>query len=125
MYYIKTLLKSRQESIVFSLEVTGEESELAYISDYLAHEGVQLDCENIWSKPARRNVAKNSLNVLWDKFSQKSEDTHNNCIQIVRIVRPFVFGQIQSGLVSLSEIWSYSDSMELCKAVLCAAKQNK
>jgi len=43
----------------------------AYIDDYLAHEGIQLERANIEKNPGRRQCCKLMVTSLWGKFGQR------------------------------------------------------
>ncbi len=66
--YVDTFLKIKQEASGYPKErVTPEQKEL-YVSEYLEHEGIKLDPDNITPNPGLRSLAKLMLNSFWGKL---------------------------------------------------------
>ena len=66
--YVNTFLKIKQEASGYPKEcVTPEQKEL-YVSEYLEHEGIELDPDNITHNPGLRSLAKLMLNSFWGKL---------------------------------------------------------
>ena len=65
--YVDTFLKIKQEARGYPKEcVTPEQKEL-YVSEYLEHEGIELDHDKITHNPGLRSLAKLMLNSFWGK----------------------------------------------------------
>ena len=66
--YVNTFLKIKQEASGYPKEcVTPEQKEL-YVSEYLEHEGIELDPDKITHNPGLRSLAKLMLNSFWGKL---------------------------------------------------------
>ncbi len=66
--YVDTFLKTKQEASGYPKEcVTPEQREL-YVSEYLEHEGIELDPDKIAHNPGLRSLAKLMLNSFWGKL---------------------------------------------------------
>jgi hypothetical protein len=66
--YVNTFLKIKQEASGYPKEyVTPEQREL-YVSQYLEHEGIELDPDKITHNPGLRSLAKLMLNSFWGKL---------------------------------------------------------
>ena len=88
--YINTFLKLKQEADGWPAAVgTDESKRQEYLTNYLEHEGVQLDYNAIEKNPAKRALAKLMLNSFWGKFGQQS-----NKSQVEAISEPSRFHQL-------------------------------
>ena len=88
--YINTFLKLKQEADGWPAAVgTNESKRQEYLTNYLEHEGVQLDYNAIEKNPAKRALAKLMLNSFWGKFGQQS-----NKSQVEAISEPSRFHQL-------------------------------
>ena len=88
--YINTFLKLKQEADGWPAAVgTDESKRQEYLTNYLEHEGVQLDYNAIEKNPAKRALAKVMLNSFWGKFGQQS-----NKSQVEAISEPSRFHQL-------------------------------
>ena len=70
--YIDTFLRIKQESSGYPSWVQTKNDKEKYIDDYLKHEGILLREKLICKNPARRQTAKQILNLLWGKYGQRS-----------------------------------------------------
>jgi hypothetical protein len=68
--YTDQFLKTKQEASGWPPGVESDEEKLQYISDYLEHEGIQLDIEAIVNNPGLREIAKLMLNSFWGKVRE-------------------------------------------------------
>ena len=77
--YVNTFLKLKQEANGWPKEV-GEDPEKRneYVANYLRHEGVELDANDIAKNPGKRSTAKMMLNSFWGKFGQQPNKTQVN-----------------------------------------------
>ena len=73
--YVNKWLKVKQESSGWPSWCRTEEQKQAYIRDYHAKEGIQLEYGNIRKNPGLRSLAKLMLNSMWGKFGQKPNKT--------------------------------------------------
>jgi hypothetical protein len=79
--YVNTFMKLKQESSGMPKHclddngVVTKEKLQEYIHDYLEHEQVELDSENIYYNPGQRTVMKALLNSLWGKLAQNEDTT--------------------------------------------------
>ena len=88
--YINTFLKVKREADGWPANVgTDELKRQEYLTNYLEHEGVQLDYAQIEKNPAKRALAKLMLNSFWGKFGQAS-----NKSQVESISSPSKFHQL-------------------------------
>ena len=70
--YINCFVKIKQEADGWPANVgVDEEKRQEYLSNYVLHEGVQLDYINIEKNPAKRALANLTLNSFWGKFGQQ------------------------------------------------------
>lgn len=73
--YINRWLKIKQESSGWPSWVVNSEdhqaTERKYLADYLEHEDIALDPENISQNAGRRSIAKLMLNSFWGKLAQR------------------------------------------------------
>lgn len=70
--YVKTFLKIKQESSGWPEGTKGdEEKEAAYMAEFEAKMGFELDKEKIEKNPGLRTLAKLCLNSLWGKFGER------------------------------------------------------
>jgi len=73
--YVNNWLKIKQEASGWPSGVDTEEQKRAYIADYRAKEGIELDYDKIEHNPGLRSVAKIALNSMWGKFGQNLNKT--------------------------------------------------
>ena len=79
--YINTFLKLKQEADGWPADVgTDELKRQEYLTNYLEHEGVQLDYQAVEKNPAKRALAKLMLNSFWGKFGQASNKSQVEAI---------------------------------------------
>ena len=79
--YINTFLKLKQEADGWPADVgTDELKRQEYLTNYLEHEGVQLEYQAIEKNPAKRALAKLMLNSFWGKFGQASNKSQVEAI---------------------------------------------
>ena len=74
--YVDTWLKNKEEASGFPDDCLTEAQRRQHVADYLEHEDVQLDYDNIRANPGKRAVAKLMLNSMWGKFGQRLDKTH-------------------------------------------------
>ena len=70
--YINKFMKLKQEASGYPSWVKTEADKDKYIQDYKALEGIELDKNKIEDNPGLKFIAKNALNVLHGKLSQRS-----------------------------------------------------
>lgn len=69
--FVKMFLKFKTEASGFPDHVKTLDEKLAYIAEYLKHEDITLDIENIKKNPGLRAISKLILNCFWGKFGQR------------------------------------------------------
>ena len=74
--YVNNWLKIKQEASGWPSGVDTEEQKRAYIADYRAKEGIELDYDKIEKNSGLRSVAKIALNSMYGKFGQNLNETH-------------------------------------------------
>ncbi|KAG8173353.1 hypothetical protein JTE90_011603 [Oedothorax gibbosus] len=84
--YIDTFLKTKQESSGWPAECITDAQKDAYISSYLAKEGIQLDPENVEMNPGKRAVSKLALNSFWGRFGM---NRHKSQLTYIRTLENF------------------------------------
>ena len=70
--YVKSFMKTKQESSGYPPNVTSDEEKEKYIADYYAKEGIALDPAKICVNKAMRGCSKLLLNSLWGRFCLRS-----------------------------------------------------
>ena len=73
--YVDTWLRLKEEASGFPANCTTPEQRQQHCEDYEAHEGIELDIDNINHNPGKRTVAKLMLNSMWGKFGQRTDRT--------------------------------------------------
>ncbi|KAG8173354.1 hypothetical protein JTE90_011604 [Oedothorax gibbosus] len=84
--YIDTFLKTKHESSGWPAECITDAQKDAYISSYLAKEGIQLDPENVEMNPGKRAVSKLALNSFWGRFGM---NRHKSQLTYIRTLENF------------------------------------
>lgn len=74
--YINKFLKLKQEASGWPSTATTPELKEKYVSDYKAHEGVQLDKASIGYNPGLRLVAKLCCNSLWGRQGMRPSECY-------------------------------------------------
>ena len=71
--YINTHLKRKVEASGWPCHILPNDkiAQQKYVDDYLEHEGIQLDLNNIRKNEGIRSLAKLMLNSLWGKFGER------------------------------------------------------
>ncbi len=75
--YINTILKLKQQASDWPKWCTSQDDKDKYLTDYMDHQGIELDPENIETNPGLRNLAKLMLNSLWGKWGQRQNMTQH------------------------------------------------
>ena len=70
--YVDLMLKIKTEASGYPPGCSSEEDKRAFVADFRAAEGVELDPSQITPNPSKRSLAKLLLNSVWGKLSQKS-----------------------------------------------------
>lgn len=68
--YVNQWLKIKQESAGYPSWADTEEKKAEYRSNYLEHQGIDLDADKIVKNPGRKATAKLMLNSFWGKFGE-------------------------------------------------------
>ncbi|KAF2894175.1 hypothetical protein ILUMI_11998 [Ignelater luminosus] len=79
--YINKFLKMKQEASGWPSDCETSEERDKYIQNYLKHEGILLDRDNIEKNPGRRTLAKLMLNSFWGKFGQRENQPKTEVIE--------------------------------------------
>ena len=75
-----TFLKLKAEASGYPNWVQCPEDEDRYISDFTKSEGIQLDKDAIGPNPAKRGLAKLSLNSMWGKLTERNDRTRTKML---------------------------------------------
>ena len=75
--YVDMFFKIKQEASGYPNGVESEADKDSYIEEFHAKQGILLDKEKIEQNPAIRLIAKQCLNSLWGKFSERQNRTRN------------------------------------------------
>ncbi|XP_068742053.1 uncharacterized protein [Montipora capricornis] len=73
--YVNTWLKLKEQAKGWPQGCTTEEQKQAYIANFLATEGIQLDYHKIEENPGQAKLSKLMLNSMWGKFGQQENKT--------------------------------------------------
>ena len=115
--YVDMFLKIKQEASGWPDWIQTEEDKEYYIANYMLHENIKLNPENIHYNNALRSVAKLCLNSFWGKWGEKNNHTQSvfvrsetEFLNIVTDVKKDVkdFHIIRDDDVALIE-WEYKD----------------
>lgn len=75
--YINTFLKLKQQASDWPKWCTSQDDKDKYLTDYMDHQGIELDPEKIETNPGLRNLAKLMLNSMWGKWGQRQNMTQH------------------------------------------------
>ena len=90
--YVNTFLKLKQEASGWPAEVGDDpEKRQDYIANYLRHENIQLDPENIEKNPGKRATAKLMMNSFWGKFGERLNKPKTVTITQPSQLYPYLF----------------------------------
>ena len=90
--YVNTFLKLKQEASGWPTEVGDDpEKRQDYIANYLRHENIQLDPENIEKNPGKRATAKLMMNSFWGKFGERPNKPKTVTITQPSQLYPYLF----------------------------------
>ena len=90
--YVNTFLKLKQEASGWPTEVGDDpEKRQDYIANYLRHENIQLDPENIEKNPGKRATAKLMMNSFWGKFGERQNKPKTVTITSPAQLYPYLF----------------------------------
>ena len=73
--YVDTFLKIKQEASGYPDWIKTEEDKNIYISNYLQHEGILLDKDNIKVNPGLKAISKLLLNSQWGRYAMQTNKT--------------------------------------------------
>ena len=90
--YVNTFLKLKQEASGWPADV-GEDPEKRqdYIANYLRHENIQLDPENVEKNAGKRATAKLMMNSFWGKFGERWNKPKTVAITQPTQLYPYLF----------------------------------
>ena len=90
--YVNTFLKLKQEASGWPVEVGDDpEKRQDYIANYLRHENIQLDPENVEKNPGKRATAKLMMNSFWGKFGERQNKPKTVTITSPSQLYPYLF----------------------------------
>ena len=73
--YVETWLKLKEQAEGWPQGCNTEEEKQAYIANFLATEGIQMEYDKIKKNPGQAKLAKLMLNSMWGKFGQQENKT--------------------------------------------------
>ena len=90
--YVNSFLKLKQQADGWPADV-GEDPEKRqdYIANYLRHENIQLDPENVEKNPGKRTLAKLMMNSFWGKFGERQNKPKTVTITQPSQLYPYLF----------------------------------
>ena len=90
--YVNTFLRLKQEASGWPTEVGDDpEKRQDYIANYLRHENIQLDPENVEKNPGKRATAKLMMNSFWGKFGERQNKPKTVTITSPSQLYPYLF----------------------------------
>lgn len=117
--YINMFLKIKQQSSGWPANCETEDQKIDYVSNYLAHEGIELDPNEIRKNSGLRSISKLLLNSLWGKLSQRINQTTTELITdvdsylaIIENPNKQIKGEVQVSENCLLVSWQFIDPHE-------------
>jgi hypothetical protein len=104
--YFEMFMKIKQEASGFPDWVADEHDKIKYVSDYLEHEGILLDINNIAPNPTMRSIAKLCNNTLWGKFGQRTDHSSVTLFRSDQLDQFLKFMADQTREITDFHIWS-------------------
>lgn len=78
--YVNTFLKYKQEASGWPDWIQNEANKKQYLANYLRHEGIELNEDDIRHNPGLRCVCKLMLNSFWGKFGQRQNKPQSKVV---------------------------------------------
>ena len=108
--YVNTFLRIKQEASGYPRWVKNEQDKEKYINDYLQHEGIQLEKDNIKENPGLKALSKLLLNSQWGRYAMNTDKTKCKFVK-----NPFELNNIlYNDQFEVKDILFPSDHIAIC-----------